>query len=75
VVTLDLCGEVCPYTFVRTKLALETLAEGAVLTVVVDHAPAADNVPRACREAGHDVLSVQVRGDGRHEIQIRKRAG
>jgi hypothetical protein len=25
---LDLSGEVCPYTFVRSKLAMETMASG-----------------------------------------------
>lgn len=56
---LDLAGEVCPYTFVRTKLRLEELPLGAELHVLVDHAPAVDSVPRSLRAEGHEVRSVE----------------
>jgi tRNA 2-thiouridine synthesizing protein A len=72
VVTLDLSGEICPYTFVKTKLALEALAPGAELRIVVDHAPASRNVPRACREDGHDVVQVSETRPGQWEILVRK---
>lgn len=55
---LDLRGEICPYTFVRTRLALEALPLGARLRVRVDHAPAARNVPRSAAEWGQEVVSV-----------------
>lgn len=71
-VTLDLLGEVCPYTFVKTKLALEELAVGAELRIVVDHAPASRNVPRACKDDGHEVVSVAETADGAWEIVVRK---
>ena len=56
--TLDLRGEVCPYTFVRTRLKLESMERGAVLLVVVDHEPATRNVPRSAREWGQEVEDV-----------------
>ena len=56
--TVDLAGEICPFTFVRTKLALEQLAIGGVLRVVVDHEPAIRNIPRSAREWGQEVLGV-----------------
>ena len=59
---LDLRGEVCPYTFVRTKLALEDLPDGAELEIWVDHRAAFDNVPRALREDGHTLLSCTIDG-------------
>jgi tRNA 2-thiouridine synthesizing protein A len=62
-VTLDLRGEVCPYTFVRTKLRLEELALDEELDVIVDHAPAAINVPRSLRNEGQEVISVERDGD------------
>ncbi len=55
---LDLKGEVCPYTFVKSKLALEEMESGQVLRVVVDHLPAVNNVPRSLKNEGHDVLEV-----------------
>lgn len=59
-VRLDLCGEVCPYTFVRAKLALEdeALGEGDELLLVLDHQPARTSLPRALREEGHEVLAL-----------------
>ena len=55
---LDLTGEVCPYTFVRTRLALEELPLGARLRIRVDHEPARRNVPRSAAEWGQEVVSV-----------------
>jgi tRNA 2-thiouridine synthesizing protein A len=57
-VTLDLSGELCPFTFVRTKLALEELPLGAVLRLIVDHEPATRNIPRSAAEWGQQVLGV-----------------
>jgi TusA-related sulfurtransferase len=56
---LDLRGEICPYTFVRAKLALEAMPIGAVLAVVVDHEPASRNIPRSAVEWGQEVRSVE----------------
>lgn len=56
----DIRGELCPFTFVRTKLALEALPIGAVLRVLVDHEPAIRNIPRSAIEWGQEVLGVEV---------------
>jgi tRNA 2-thiouridine synthesizing protein A len=69
---LDLSGETCPFTFVRTRLALEALPLGARLRVVVDHPPAARNVPRSATEWGQEVVAVVDLG-GRWAIEIVKR--
>jgi tRNA 2-thiouridine synthesizing protein A len=71
-VVLDLAGEVCPFTFVRTRLALEALPLGARLRVVVDHGPARDNVPRSAMAWGQEVVGVEDLGD-RWAIEIVKR--
>jgi len=42
-------------TWVRTKLELERLGSGDVLTVRCRPGEALENVPRSAREAGHDV--------------------
>jgi tRNA 2-thiouridine synthesizing protein A len=72
-VTLDLRGEICPFTFVRTKLALEELPLGAELEVVVDHPPAATQVPRSLLAEGHEVRSVTELA-GAWRIAVRKGA-
>ena len=53
--TLDVTGVTCPLTWVRTKLALERLAPGDELVVVVNPGEALENVPRSAADAGHDV--------------------
>ena len=69
---LDLAGEVCPFTFVRTKLALEALPMGGTLRVIVDHEPAIRNIPRSAREWGQDVLGVGEVGPGRWHVDLRR---
>jgi TusA-related sulfurtransferase len=69
---LDLCGEICPFTFVRAKLVLEELPLGARLRVVVDHPPAAQNVPRSAAAWGQRVLAVTALPDRRWHIDLQK---
>jgi tRNA 2-thiouridine synthesizing protein A len=71
---LDIRGEVCPYTFVKTKLALEEMAPGQVLRVLVDYEPATKNVPRSVRLQGDEVLSVEPCGASEWAITVRKLA-
>lgn len=70
---LDLRGEVCPYTFVRTKLALEELAVGDELVLILDHRPAFTNIPQALREDGHTVLAIERSADERECTVIARR--
>jgi tRNA 2-thiouridine synthesizing protein A len=70
--TLDLTGEVCPYTFVRTRLALEELPLGALLIVEGDHPPARVNVPRSARAWGQEVVTVDDASTGRWRVVLRK---
>lgn len=71
--SLDLTGELCPFTFVRTKLALEALALGAELRVIVDHEPAIRNIPRSATEWGQEILAVTVLSPTTWAIDLRKR--
>ncbi len=69
---LDLRGEVCPYTFLKARLALESLPAGEVLRVVVDNATSARDVPRSLAGAGHLVLEVVAAADGTWSILTRR---
>ncbi|MEE9203213.1 MAG: sulfurtransferase TusA family protein [Dehalococcoidia bacterium] len=71
-VELDLKGEVCPYTFVKSKLEMEEMEVGQVLRVVVDHRPAVENVPRSMKNEGQEVLGVEAISDTDWAIVIRK---
>ncbi len=69
---IDIRGDVCLYTFVKSKLALEDLKSGQVLEVIVDHAPATENVPRSLESEGHKVLEVEKIGEHEWRIIIQK---
>jgi TusA-related sulfurtransferase len=70
--TLDIRGQVCPLTLVRSKLALDKIAPGEVLEIVVDHRPAAANVPRSLESEGHAVLCVEQTGGTEWRLLVRK---
>ncbi len=68
---LDLRGVICPYNFVKTKLKLETMEGGQVLSVLLDDGDPIRNVPQSVRNEGHTILS-QERMDRAHRVIIRK---
>ncbi len=70
--TIDIRGEICPYTFVKSKLAIEELKSGEVLEVILDHGPATENVPRSMETDGHKVLDVKKTGEHEWRVMIRK---
>lgn len=70
--TLDIRGQVCPLTFVRSKLAIEKMAIGEVLEIVVDHQPAAVNVPRSMEHEGQKLLKVEQTGEREWRLYVRK---
>jgi tRNA 2-thiouridine synthesizing protein A len=69
---LNLQGEVCPYTFVKSKLALEIMQPGQVLRVLVDNDESAANVPRSMQNEGHNVLEVTKLNQKDWHIVVRK---
>lgn len=70
---LDITAEVCPMTFVRTKLALEQMAVGQVLNIRLRDGEPRHNVPRAVRDHGHEILSLLPLSDELYELRVRKR--
>ena len=69
---LDLKNEVCPYTFVKSKLAIEEMESGQVLRIVVDYLASTENVPRSMENEGHEILDVSQINDSDWQIVIRK---
>ncbi len=70
---LDIRGEVCPYTFVKTKLAIETMEGGQVLKILTDHQPAVENVPKSLKSEGHEVIEVEKINDTEWQLIVRKK--
>lgn len=70
---LDITGDVCPMTFVRTKLLIERIASGDEVEVRLRAGEPLTNVPRSLAELGHAVLATVPDAEpGIHRLTVRK---
>jgi tRNA 2-thiouridine synthesizing protein A len=70
---LDITGEICPMTFVRTRLALDAMASGQTLLVLLRGDEPRRNVPRTAAEQGHEVLAQETDAAGVTRLWLRRR--
>lgn len=57
--TVDVRPFACPFTWVKTRVALERLAIGDVLEVWLRAGEPLESVPRSAEEEGHRVVTVE----------------
>lgn len=74
---LDITAEVCPLTFVRTKLLIEGMAAGQVADILLCGREPLENVPRAVVAQGHAVLEFAPAADagapaGAYRLRVQK---
>jgi tRNA 2-thiouridine synthesizing protein A len=69
---LDITGEICPMTFVCTRLALDRMQPGETLRVRLRGEEPLQNVPRTARDQGHAVLSLETGADGVSVLLLRR---
>jgi tRNA 2-thiouridine synthesizing protein A len=71
---IDITKDVCPMTFVKTKLQLEKMIAGETLLVRLSEGEALENVPRSVKDQGDKVISVEEDTElqGIHLILIQK---
>lgn len=70
--TLDITADICPMTFVRTRLALDGLQRGEMLTVRLRGENVLRNVSRSAKALGHELTGSTAYPDGTTELLIRK---
>lgn len=63
-VAIDITADLCPMTFVRTRLALDRMKAGDVLRVRLKGVEPLENVPRTAVSLAHTVLYRQDGEDG-----------
>ena len=72
---LDITNDVCPMTFVRTKLLMEKMKPGERAEVRLQGDEPLTNVPRSIREMGHEVVSMDPEDaaapDGVHRLVLK----
>lgn len=69
---LDLTGVKCPFNYVKVKLALEGLSQGAKLAVILDDGSPIRNVPASLSNDGHKVVSIEAHEGGRFLLTVEK---
>lgn len=72
---LDISREICPMTFVRTRLALDRLRPGQTLLVHLRGAEPLRNVPANAREQGHAVISLETDPTGMSHLLLARGPG
>lgn len=70
--TVDVTKDICPMTFVRTRLALDRIRPGQTLLVRMKGEEPLRNVPRTAREQGHEIVSIDTDADGVTLLMLRK---
>ena len=71
---LDITADVCPMTFVKTKLLIERMSIGEVAEIRLPAGEPLENVPRSVEEHGHVLLSLAPEPGERgvHIMRLRK---
>jgi TusA-related sulfurtransferase len=55
---LDITSDICPMTFVKTKLLIERMSSGQTAEIRLGSGEPLENVPRAVVEHGHELISL-----------------
>ncbi len=69
---INIKGLVCPYTFVKAKLAIEAMDVGQVLEILLDYEEASRSIPKSMEDHGQKVLKAEKINDTDWILQIRK---
>lgn len=69
---LDIKKDVCPYTFIKSKLEIEEMKTGQVLKVIVGNPLSAEDVPRGMELEGHKILKIEKINEAEWQIWIQK---
>jgi len=69
---LNIKGLHCPYTFVKSKLAVEDMEVGEVIEILLDSEEASRNIPKSMEDHGQRVLKVEKVNESDWIIRVRK---
>ena len=70
--SINIKGPVCPYTFVKAKLAIESMDVGQVLEILLDYEEASRSIPKSMEDHGQKVLKVEKINESDWILLIRK---
>ncbi len=70
---LDITSDICPMTFVKTKLLIERMSSGQTAEVRLNDGEPLVNVPRSVEELGHEILALDREEEGGPVYRLRLR--
>ncbi|MFC1855492.1 sulfurtransferase TusA family protein [Thermodesulfobacteriota bacterium] len=70
---IDITKDVCPFTFVKAKIALDSLESGAILEITLNKGEAMQNVPRSVKDEGHQILKLKEVEEGIFTLIVKKK--
>ena len=70
---LDITRETCPMTYVRVRLALDSMSSGQKLLVLLRGDEPSENVPKTALAQGHSVIAQETDESGLTRLLIRCR--
>ena len=69
---IDLRGVSCPTNFVKAKLALEDVDNGAIVQILLDDGEPVKNVPRSLKADGHRLIALKQTDEGHYLLELEK---
>ena len=70
--SINIKGLVCPYTFVKAKLAIESMEIGQILEILLDYEEATRSIPKSMEDHGQKVLKLEKINETDWILQIKK---
>lgn len=70
---IDVRGEICPYPMKKAMEAMQSLPEGEVLEVLVDHPPAIETIRMAANYLKF-TMEVEPAGSGEWRVLLRRKS-
>jgi TusA-related sulfurtransferase len=70
---IDITKDVCPFTFVKAKIALDSIESGDILEITLNKGEAMQNVPRSIKDEGHKILKITEVEDGIFSLIVKKK--
>ena len=72
---LDITSDLCPMTFVKSKLFLEKKSRGDIVGILITDGEPLENLPQALAQDGHVVHAVEPTGSFYHlTVEVRTRS-
>ena len=70
--SIDISKDICPITFVKTRLALESLKDGDTLCVYLSGGEPLKNVPLSAKNLGYSIISSTKHKNDIYKLIIKK---